>query len=62
MYGETTYTPRTDVNFSISGGFVRVIDTANGIPFEERYNLLYLSKYMLGIDNKLAFYFANTHF
>ena len=62
MYGETTYTEHSDVKFTINGGFVIVKAYVNNTPYEERYNLLYLSKYMIGTDNKLALYFANTHY
>lgn len=62
MYGESTYTEYSDVDFTINGGFITVNTYANGKPYENRYNLLYLSKYMISIDNKLALYFANTHY
>jgi hypothetical protein len=62
MYGETRYTEHENVDFSISNGFVIVKASANGGDYQDRYNLLYLSKYMLDINNNLGLYFANTHF
>jgi len=61
MYGGSVYTEYSNVNFSISGGFVIVTDNSNSNTIEVRYNLLYLSKYFT--DSKgIALYFANTHY
>ncbi len=61
MSGESVYTEYSNVNFSISGGFVIVTDNSNSNTIEVRYNLLYLSKYFT--DSKgIALYFANTHY
>ena len=62
MHGESAYTEHDDVDFTISGGFVVVTAYANGGTYEDRYNLLYLSKYMIDIDNKLVLYFANINY
>jgi len=62
MYGESTYIEHEDADFSIGGGFVIVKASANGGTYEDRYNLLYLSRYRLSINNKLGLYFANTHY
>ena len=62
MYGESTYTEHSDVDFTINGGFVVVTAYANGRTYEDRYNLLFMSKYMIDVDNKLVLYFANTHY
>jgi hypothetical protein len=62
MYAETTYTEHENVDFSISRGFVIIKASANGGEYQDRYNLLYLSKYMLDTDRNLGLYFANTHF
>lgn len=61
MYGESTYTEYSNIDFTISGGFVIVNDNSNNNVIQVRYNLLYLSKYFT--DTKgIAFYFANTHY
>ena len=62
ILGETTYTEHENVDFSISGGFVIIKVSANGEEYQDRYNLLYLSKYMFSVDKNLGLYFANTHF
>ncbi|MBP1672586.1 MAG: hypothetical protein H6Q25_401 [Bacteroidetes bacterium] len=62
MNGETSHTEHTNVDFSISNGFVIVNASGNYGEYQDRYNLLYLSKYMLDSNNNLVLYFANTHF
>jgi len=63
MYGESTYVEHRDVDFTIDNGFVVVKEIGNyNKEYQDTYNLMYLSKYMYDIDNKLALYFSNTHF
>jgi len=61
MYGEKTSTEHENVEFSISNGFV-IVKAWAGAQYQDRYNLLYLSKYMFDINNNLGLYFANTHY
>ena len=56
---ESSYVEHENTEFSISGGFVIVKASANGGEYEDRYNLLYLSKYRLSIDNHLGLYFIS---
>lgn len=61
MNGETPHTDYENVDFSISDGFVIIKESANGGEFQVRYNLLYLSKYMLDINNNFVLFFTNSH-
>ncbi len=63
MYGESIYTEHQDVDFTIENGFVVIKEMGNlNKEYQDTYNLMYLSKYMYDIDNKLVLYFSNTHF
>ena len=60
LYGEQDYTEHQNADFKIEDGFV-IVD-------RDRYNLLYLSKYVLTSwdgykeNDYIIFYFANTIF
>ena len=62
LFGHTAYTEHEGAEFSIANGFVIINASANGGEYQDRYNLLYLSKYSLGADKYLSLYFAGTHF
>ncbi len=61
MSGENRNNEHIDVDFSISNGFVIVKGQAGGKEYQDRFNLLYLSRYILYTDNTLGLYFASTH-
>jgi len=61
MSGEKRHKEHDDVDFTISNGFVVVNGYVLGKKYQDSYNLLYLSRYLLHTDNTLGLYFANTN-
>ena len=64
LYGERMGIKHTDVDFEIKNGFVSVKRSVNGGTFEDKYNLLFLSNYIIYYRYNppvLELYFANTY-
>jgi|GEM_PF-4997070 len=57
--GEKVSTEHQNVDFTIEKGFVVIKGLGLNNKAQERYNLLYLTKYTNTADNKLVLYFCN---
>lgn len=57
--GENVSTDHQNVDFTIEKGFVVIKGLGLNNKGQERYNLLFLSKYVHTADNKLVLYFCN---
>lgn len=61
--GEYAYTDHQNVDFTIEKGFVVINGNGeNNKVYQERYNLMFLSKYLYNVDNRLVLYFYGTQF
>ena len=58
--GENVSTDHQNVDFTIEKGFVVIKGLGLNNKGQERYNLLFLSKYLYNIDNSLVLYFYGT--